>query len=408
MSEWKECKLKDIAEIQTGPFGSQLHKSDYVSVGVPCIMPTIIGSHLDLSTDGIARIKEEDAIRLSKHIVHTGDIVYARRGDIEKCAYIKDSQNGWFCGTGCLKVYNFKDNVLPLYIAYQLSTDRCKKLISKNAVGTTMPNLNTTILGDISLFVPQLQTQQNIASILSSLDDKIAVNRRICENLEAQAQALFKHWFIDFAPFKDGKFVESELGMIPEGWKVGKLSDLGDIICGKTPSKANKLYYGGNVPFIKIPDMHGNMFVINSEDNLSNEGSNSQLNKLIPEFSIMVSCIATVGLVSMNTKPSHTNQQINTIVPYVPSYRYYIYENLKLREKELLLLGSSGTTTYNVNTKTFSSLKILMPDLKVIEDFDKSIKYHFEETLNLYQENLRLSTLRDTLLPKLMSGQIKV
>ena len=111
MSEWKEYRLEDIAEIQTGPFGSQLHKSDYVPVGVPCIMPTNIGSHLDLSIDGIARIKEEDAIRLSKHIVHTGDIVYARRGDIEKCAYVKDSQDGWFCGTGCLEVYNFKDNV---------------------------------------------------------------------------------------------------------------------------------------------------------------------------------------------------------------------------------------------------------------------------------------------------------
>ncbi|MBQ0103872.1 MAG: restriction endonuclease subunit S [Prevotellaceae bacterium] len=379
MSEWKECTLGEVLILKRG---YDLPHSEMKEGNIPVAGSNgIIGNH-NVATD------IEPCITVGRSGSAGSTFYYNKAWAHNTTLYIDD----------------FRGNS-PKYLYYLLLSLPLKKM----AGGSAVPSLNRNHIHPLLIKFPtSLETQHRIASILSSLDDKIAVNRRICENLEAQAQALFKHWFIDFAPFKNGKFVESELGMIPEGWKVGKLSDLGDIICGKTPSKANKLYYGGNVPFIKIPDMHGNMFVINSEDNLSNEGSNSQLNKLIPEFSIMVSCIATVGLVSMNTKPSHTNQQINTIVPYVPSYRYYIYENLKLREKELLLLGSSGTTTYNVNTKTFSSLKILMPDLKVIEDFDKSIKYHFEETLNLYQENLRLSTLRDTLLPKLMSGQIKV
>ena len=387
MSEWKEVRLGDICEIFAGgdaPKG-RISKTKTEQYNIPIYSNGITEEGLYGYTD--------------KAKVYVPATTITARGTI---GVVFKRKVPYFPIVRLISLIGDKNIINSDFLYYSLRNTYI------SGEGSVQAQLTVPMISNYIVTIPSLTTQHRIASILSSLDDKIAVNRRICENLEAQAQALFKHWFIDFAPFKDGKFVESELGMIPEGWKVGKLSDLGDIICGKTPSKANKLYYGGNVPFIKIPDMHGNMFVINSEDNLSNEGSNSQLNKLIPEFSIMVSCIATVGLVSMNTKPSHTNQQINTIVPYVPSYRYYIYENLKLREKELLLLGSSGTTTYNVNTKTFSSLKILMPDLKVIEDFDKSIKYHFEETLNLYQENLRLSTLRDTLLPKLMSGQIKV
>lgn len=219
MEEWKEYRLGDIADIQTGPFGSQLHQRDYVPVGTPCIMPTNIGKHLDFLDENIAYISKEDANRLSRHIVRQGDIVYARRGDIEKCAYVSAKEDGWFCGTGCLRIRVNEENNSH-FIAYQLSTADCKKWIVGNAVGTTMLNLNTTILNELPLFLPNNETQNKIASILSSLDDKIETNRKINENLETQAQALFKSWFVDFEPFKDQPFVESKLGMIPQGWKV--------------------------------------------------------------------------------------------------------------------------------------------------------------------------------------------
>ncbi len=120
---------------------------------------------------------------------------------------------------------------------------------------TAVPIINKSSFSSYEVEVPNLEIQEKIASILSSLDDKIELNRRINENLEQQAQALFKSWFVDFEPFKDGKFVDSELGKIPEGWQVGQISDFGKIICGKTPSKASKDFYGGNIPFIKIPDV---------------------------------------------------------------------------------------------------------------------------------------------------------
>ena len=407
MEEWKEYKLGEISDIQTGPFGSQLHKSDYVEEGIPCIMPTNIGQQLDIDVSNIAHINEIDANRLNRHLVKEGDIIYARRGDIEKCAYISEKENGWFCGTGCLRL-RINENNNPHFIAYYLSTQECKKWIVGNAVGTTMLNLNSSILKELPLYLPSKKTQSKIVSILKSLDDKIENNKKINENLEQQAQALFKSWFVDFEPFRDQPFVESELGMIPEGWRVGTLSEFGTIICGKTPSKANPDYYDGDYPFIKIPDMHGNIFPLKHEEYISEIGAQSQPNKLIPPFSLLVSCIATVGLVSINTVPSFTNQQINSIIVNNESSLYYLYLLLSEKTDELQNLGRGGTATLNVNTKIFSNIKVIIPSDNILILFNEITSPVFSKILNNAKESLRLSQLRDTLLPKLMSGEIKL
>ena len=192
MSDWKEYRLGDIANVQTGPFGSQLHQRDYVDVGTPCIMPTNIGTQLDIKSEGIAHVKEEDVMRLKKHCVKEGDIIYSRRGDIEKCAFISLREEGWLCGTGCLRIRINSMNVNPHFIAYQLSTKESKNWIVGNAVGTTMLNLNTGILKELPLLIPDRQSQDSVVAILKSIDDNIECNRRKNENLEQQAQALFK------------------------------------------------------------------------------------------------------------------------------------------------------------------------------------------------------------------------
>ena len=403
MSEWKEVRLGDLCyRVCSGGTPKSTCSVYYDGGTIPWLNTKEINYNRIYQTE--SHITEEGLNNSSAKWIDANSVIVAMYG--ATAGRVAVAKIPMTTNQACCNLMIDKSKADYNFIYYYLSNNY-KHLLSM-ANGAAQQNLNAQVIKDFVISLPEIGEQHRISSFLSALDDKIAVNRRICENLEAQAQALFKHWFIDFAPFKNGQFVESELGMIPEGWRVGKLEDLGRIICGKTPSKTKKSYYGGDVPFIKIPDMHGNVFILKSEDNLSIEGSNSQSNKLIPEFSIMVSCIATVGLVAMNVKPSHTNQQINTIVPYQSCYRYYVYENLKLKNKELLMLGSSGTTTYNVNTRTFSSLKILVPELRVFEDYNNVIKFHFEKILNLYQESSRLSTLRDTLLPKLMSGQIKV
>lgn len=179
----EEIKLGNIASIQTGPFGSQLHQSDYKPKGVPCIMPFNISSNLNINCDKIAYISETDADRLSKHKTQIGDIVYSRRGDVEKCAFISERENGWICGTGCIKVSVTSPNVCPKFIAYQLSSPKVKRWIAGNAVGTTMLNLNTTVLSDCPIILPSILQQKYIADFLSALDSKIELNRRLNDNL---------------------------------------------------------------------------------------------------------------------------------------------------------------------------------------------------------------------------------
>ena len=292
------------------------------------------------------------------------------------------------------------------FVYYSLKNDYTT--LASLANGGAQQNLNAQIIKDYVLKMPSLADQRRIASILSSLDRKIELNNKINADLEEMAQTIFKNWFVDFEPFKDGKFVDSELGMVPEGWKVGTLGDMGTIVCGKTPSKANSNYYGGDIPFIKIPDMHGNVFVENSEDRLTEEGSLSQIKKLIPPYSLMVSCIATVGLVSINTKPSHTNQQINTVIPHNKSALFYLYQHIKNNEEFLKNMGRGGTTTLNVNTKSFSNIRLLIPSEIALEQFHGIVEGLFKKIEQNLHESRTLSLLRDTLLPRLMSGELEV
>ena len=296
------------------------------------------------------------------------------------------------------------------FVYYLTKTPLFRDTAIKSMVGSSgRQRAQMDVLENLKMLVPKdISDQHRIASILSSLDRKIELNNKINADLEEMAQAIFKNWFVDFEPFKDGKFVDSELGMIPEGWKVGCLGDMGTIVCGKTPSKANSNYYGGDIPFIKIPDMHGNVFVESSEDRLTEQGSLSQIKKLIPPYSLMVSCIATVGLVSINTKPSHTNQQINTIIPHNKSALFYLYQYIKNNEELLKNMGRGGTTTLNVNTKSFSNIRLFIPSDIALLQFHQIVEGLFKKIELNMQESRTLSLLRDTLLPRLMSGDLEV
>lgn len=281
--------------------------------------------------------------------------------------------------------------------------------LNKLRIGTSQPLLTQTILKDLNIKPLNPIKQSKIASILSSFDKKIEVNNKIIDNLEEQAQAIFKSWFVDFEPFQDDEFIDSELGPIPEGWEVKKLGDLSKkIITGKTPSTKNKDYYGDYLPFIKIPDMHGNVYVVDVETRLSKEGMLSQKNKILPTNTICVSCIATVGLVSLVSTESQTNQQINSVIPKEKVSYCYLYCALTDKYKYLNAIGSSGSTTKNVNKRTFGNLKIIYPGEKPMEKFHNICSPFFDIIKKLQFQNKKLEQIRDSLLPKLMSGEIDV
>lgn len=254
--EWRSSTLGEACSIQsgsiqTGPFGSQLHTSDYRHTGTPVVMPTNIGDG-GISEEGIARIDAIDLLRLRQHQLRLSDIVFSRRGDVTKNVLIRSREVGWLCGTGCLKVRLGNESIANAeFVSHFLRQPETKGWLVRHAVGATMPNLNTEILASVPLRLPPLATQREISSILDGLDDRIALLRETNATLEAIAQALFKSWFVDFDPVHAKQqglapagmdeftaalfpysFEESVLGPVPKGWTVRALDEVATYLNG--------------------------------------------------------------------------------------------------------------------------------------------------------------------------------
>ena len=219
-------------------------------------------------------------------------------------------------------------------------------------------------------------------------------------NLLEQAQAIFKFWFVDFEPF--GK-------IMPSDWFIGTINDFAkEVVCGKTPPTKIKEYYGSDVPFITIPDMHGKIYTVTTERYLSILGANSQSKKTLPKNSVCVSCIGTAGLVTLVAEESQTNQQINSIIPKDGFSPYYIYLLMQTLSDTINKYGQTGSTIVNLNKAQFEKIPVTIPVLSEMTRFDEIVSPNFEKILENQKENLNLIFLRDTLLPKLMSGELDV
>ena len=359
----------------------------------------------------LQRLKLIDAPSRAKRIIQHGDTIISTVRPIQRhFGFIRNPKANTIASTGFAVIT--PKNVNPEFLYYYLSQDSITNYLNGIAETstTTFPAFRPEVLSELEILIPEDENiQRRIAEILSALDDKIELNRQTNATLEAIAQAIFKEWFVDFNfPGATGEMVESELGMIPKGWRVGKLGDFGEIRCGKTPSKTNENFFGGNIPFIKIPDMHNSVFIVETSDTLTHEGALSQKNKFLPPNSIIVSCIATIGLVSLTAEKSQTNQQINAIVPYRDILTHYAYFTAKNLKDQLMELGSGGSATLNVNTSSFSNIKCVIPSDYVLSSFEFLVKPLFEGILANQQEILTIAKYRDELLPKLMNGEIDV
>ena len=284
-----------------------------------------------------------------------------------------------------------------------------KVKIYNSSVGDVIPHFKKQLFEKLLIPVPPLEYQVKIGDFYYELSEKVELNRRICKNLEAQAQALFKHWFIDFAPFKDGKFVESELGMIPEGWRVGRLEELGDIIGGATPSKAEDSYYTKNgIAWLTPKDLSNKRlkFTSHGEIDLTLDGYNSCSAKLMPKGSVLFSSRAPIGYITIAKNEICTNQGFKSVVPKYAGTAY-IYYLLKINTKRIERM-SSGTTFKEASGSLMKSLPVLIPPKNIIDNYESSVVELFNEQELKEQENLSLATLRDTLLPRLMSGELKI
>ncbi|MBM4287374.1 MAG: hypothetical protein FJ135_04345 [Deltaproteobacteria bacterium] len=413
--------------VQTGPFGSQLHASDYVERGTPIITVEHIGDNRIIH-DNLPFVSDEDRTRLSKYSLKKGDIVFSRVGSVDRRAIVHLNEDGWLFSGRCLRVRPDRNKIDPGYLSWFMGLPGFKEYIRQIAVGATMPSLNTAILSKVVIFFPpSLKDQQAIACILGTLDDKIEINRRMNQTLEVMARAIFKSWFVDFDPVRakaagqpppgqpphiaelfPDSFVDSELGEIPRGWRIGKIQDLGEVICGKTPPTSEPDNYGDDVPFVTIPDMHGKVFVTATGKSLSKKGAATQKNKFLPPFSICVSCIATPGIVALTSIYCQTNQQINSVVPSDPNSSLFCYFVLRGLGDQIRSHGAGGSVLLNLNKGQFSLMKTILPPANESLVFHNITLPIFMKILVNQKQCEILESIRDTLLPKLISGELRV
>lgn len=389
-----------------------------------------------ISTENM--LPNKGGIVLTNTVPNGGNLSVYKKGDVLLSnirPYFKKIWLATHDGTASndVIVFHANEGVNSRYLYYTLADDNFFAYVMTGAKGTKMPRGDKKQMMLYPVFCPPLEEQKRIAEILGSLDDKIELLQKQNKTLEDMAKALFKSWFVDFdvvsakqkgLPKADimreyhltedlydlfpSSFADSPLGPIPSGWEVKTIQDLGEVVCGKTPSTSHKEYYGGSVPFITIPDMHNSIFANKTERYLTSQGEQAQPTKTLPPFSVCVSCIATPGLVTMTTTNSQTNQQINSVIPHNLEAKFYNYYVLRSVADQIRAQGSGGSVFVNLNKTAFSKIKVLWADQSLQKLFTKESESYFNKILNNLKQIQTLTELRDTLLPRLISGKIRV
>lgn len=389
----KEKFLRELADIQTGPFGSQLHKEDYVADGTPIVTVEHLGNKM-FSEQNLPRVSNTDKNRLKKYVLKQGDIVFSRVGSVDRCSYVDQKHDGWMFSGRCLRVRPTSE-IDSEYLYYYFCLEETKQFVRNIAVGATMPSINTKLLGEVVVTFPELEQQKRISGILSAIDSKIEVNQKINDNLEQQAQSYFQELFVDNAD--------------PE-WTTGTISDLGTVVGGSTPSKAKPEYYTeSGIAWITPKDLSNNKskFVSHGENDITELGLRNSSASIMPEGTVLFSSRAPIGYIAIAAGEVTTNQGFKSVVPKPEIGTPFVYFFLK-NTLPVIEGMASGSTFKEVSGSTMKNVPAVIPDAETLAKFSDFCAPIFAQQRILEEQNQSLATLRDNLLPKLMSGEIDV
>ena len=360
---------------------------------------------------------------ISKFQLKKGQVALTKdsetRDDIGVPTYIADDFDDVILGYHCALITPNKDILDGRYLNALLHTDYAKKYFDCNASGSGQRYaLSVEALNSFPVPMIPLRNQERIGEIFSALDKKIELNRRINQNLEAMAKQLYDYWFVQFDfPNEEGKPYKSSGGEMvwneklkrnmPKEWCAMTIGEVeNNIITGKTPSCADEDNFGGDIPFITIDDIRGNLFVFNSQRTLSTKGAESQTKKYLPSGSLSVSCIGTIGVMGFIAKLSQTNQQINSIVFENEHNREFVYFALKLYFENAK--AKTGNVFANMSKDEFASIKVVYSPKQILQEFHNKVVAIFDNIKNNIDEINALTKQRDELLPLLMNGQAMV
>lgn len=398
---WNTEKLGDVAvAIQPGPFGSQLHRADYSETGIPIIMPKdMIGGHIDHTN--LSFVSEEHAKRLSRHQVHTGDLIVARKGDVRKCVYISENENGWMTGSDCLKVSLDNSKCVSRFIYYQLRTPFIGRWLETISIGSTMPSINSGLLSSIEIHLPTIEIQKRITKILKCYDDLIDNNNRQIKLLEEAAQRLYKEWFVDlhFPGYEDCKIVDG----VPEGWNIFTLGDLCKL--RKLTLKSEDI--PENTPYIGLEHIPRNDFCLSKWGMAADVNSNKLryykndiiFGKIRPYFH-KVGFAINNGVTSTDTFIICPSEGIWGLILMLVSSNAFVDFSYKTCKE--------GAKMPRADWNQMKNYKTLVADTQIQTLFERYIETITCRIRTLSIENNQIAEARDRLLPKLMSSEIEV
>ncbi len=398
MSEWKTYRLGEIV---------QFNPTERLAKGT--LAKKVPMEYLQPFTRAISSYETAEYSGGSKF--RNGDTLMARitpcleNGKTAYVSILDDGEVG-FGSTEYIVFRNIEGVTDSKFVYYFVTSPWFREIAIKSMVGSSgRQRVQQSVLENLEVNLPPLDEQRRIAGILGSLDDKIELNRRINANLEAQAQALFRSWFVDFEPFRDGPFVDSELGKIPQGWKIGNYTDIVEIKGGGTPKTGIQEYWNGTIPFFSPKDVGASCFVLDTEKHITAKGLENCNSSLFQPNTVFITARGTVGKVVIAGTEMAMNQTNYALLGKQNISQYYVY-HITLQLVARLLKKANGAVFNAITTRDFTSEQIVIPPFSTIRQFSDAVKPIYENILLNDVQSNRLSALRDTLLPKLMAGEI--
>jgi type I restriction enzyme S subunit len=427
-------KLIDLCEesgVQTGPFGSQLHQEDYVADGTPIITVEHLSEN-SIVHENLPRVSDEDKARLSKYILKKGDIVFSRVGSVDRRAIVKAAEDGWLFSGRCLRVRSKSEILNAEWLSYFFGLPAFKNYIRGIAVGATMPSINTKILSDVPIYFPEIDVQRSAANALSLIDERITLLRETNITLEAIAQALFKSWFVDFDPVRaksEGKlpegmdeataalfpdaFEETDLGMVPRGWSLSCIADIADVIDCLHSKKPNLI--DSPFLFLQLSNIRDDGLLDTSDVAGISETDYKKWTSRVEVQSgdCVITNVGRVGAVSQIPEGFKAAMGRNMTAIRLKSefsYPAYLIELLQSSwmRVEINAKTDVGTILNALNVKSIPQLRCITAPHTVMTAFENNarpLRRKMEQNISMAQT---LSSLRDTLLPRLISGQLRI
>lgn len=398
---------RQFAEIQTGPFGTQLRASDYVSEGIPVINVRNIG-YGNLRPEKLEYVTEQTSERLYQHVLTKDDIVFGRKGAVDRHVLVKEIGEGWLQGSDCIRLRIYTPTINPAFVSCAFLLHSHKDwMLTQSSSKATMASLNQDVIRRIPLRVPDRRVQDDIVRAVGTYDYLIENNRRRIQLLEQSARLLYKEWFVHLR-FPGHEHVKIVDGM-PKGWERLPFVQVCDSIGGGTPSTTVTEYWDGDITWVTPSDVtkSSSLYLLDSEKKITEAGLRGSSAKMLPPDAILMTSRASIGFFAVANRPVCTNQGFIAVVPKVEYSRSFLLFHLMSRVEEFRS-RASGSTFKELSKGKFRELSVIWPARSICREFEDHTAPILAQIQSLAIMNAKLVQARDLLLPRLMSGEIEV